>query len=42
MDVLTILDEYERFAQAALESSSVFNGRKITEQVMEDIWESLS
>lgn len=40
--VLTILNDYDRFAQAALESSSVFNGRKITEQVIEDIWKSLS
>lgn len=40
--ILTVLDDYERFAKAALKSSSVFDGRKITEQVIDDIWKKLS
>ena len=40
--ILTILDDYEKFAQAALASSSVFSGRIITEHVIEDIWNILS
>lgn len=33
----TILNDYDRFSKAALESSSVFNGEKITKGVINDI-----
>lgn len=39
--ILMILDDYERFSQAALESSKVFNSKQITKQVIDDIWKNL-
>ena len=39
--ILAVLNDYDRFAEAALESSKVFDGRKITEEVIDDIWRNL-
>lgn len=37
----TILNDYDRFAKAALESSVVFDGKKITEEMIRDIFQVL-